>query len=99
MLTKKFTPKRTVCKVTFSVPSEIVNEEVALAGDFNDWDYESLKLKKKNGVYQTEVRLKPENEYKFKYLIDGEVWENDYEADAYVPNEFGTEDSVVVVGK
>jgi 1,4-alpha-glucan branching enzyme len=99
MLTKKFTPKRTVCKVTFSVPSEIVNEEVALAGDFNDWDYESLKLKKKNGVYQAEVRLKPENEYKFKYLIDGEVWENDYEADAYVPNEFGTEDSVVVVGK
>lgn len=99
MLTKKFTPKRTVCKVTFSVPSEIVNKEVALAGDFNDWDFESLKLKKKKDVYQAEVRLKPENEYKFKYLIDGEVWENDYEADDYVPNEFGTEDSVVVVGK
>ena len=99
MLTKKFTPKRTVCKVTFTVPSEIVQEEVVLAGDFNDWDLESTKLKKKNGVYTTEVRLKPETEYKFKYLIDGETWENDYEADAYVPNEFGTEDSVVVVGK
>ena len=99
MLEKKFTPKRTVCKVTFSVPSEIVSEEVALAGDFNDWDPTSIKLEKKNGFYKTEVRLKPESEYKFKYLIDGEVWENDYEADAYVPNEFGTADSLVAIGK
>lgn len=99
MLTKKFTPKRTVCKVTFSVPSEIVTKEVALAGDFNDWDTEATKLTKKNGNFVAEVRLKPETEYKFKYLIDGSTWENDYEADAYVANEFGTEDSVVVVGK
>ncbi|MGB0346338.1 MAG: isoamylase early set domain-containing protein [Balneolaceae bacterium] len=99
MLNKKFTPKRTVCKVTFSVPSDIVTNEVALVGDFNDWDAASTILTKKNGEYVTEVRLKPETEYKFKYLIDGETWENDYAADAYVPNEFGTEDSVVVVGK
>ena len=78
MLAKKFTPKRTVCKVTFSVPSEIVNEEVAIAGDFNDWDPTSTKLEQKNGEYKTELRLKPNSEYKFKYLIDGEVWENDY---------------------
>ncbi len=99
MLNKKFTPKRTVCKVTFSVPSEIVSEEVALVGDFNDWDTKSTKLTKKNGEFVTEVRLKPETEYKFKYLIDGTTWENDYEADAYVPNEYGSEDSVVIVGK
>lgn len=99
MLNKTFTPKRTVCKVTFSVPAEIVDKEVALAGDFNDWDTSSIKLEEKNGEYKTVVRLKPENEYKFKYLIDGEKWENDYEADDYVPNEFGTEDSVVAIGK
>lgn len=99
MLSKNFTPKRTVCKVTFSIPSDVVEKEVALAGDFNDWDTKSLKLTEKNGEFITEVRLKPETEYKFKYLIDGETWENDYAADAYVPNEYGTEDSVVVVGK
>ena len=99
MLEKKFTPKRTVCKVTFSVPSEIVEKEVALVGDFNDWDSTSLKLKKKNGVYSTELRLKPDTRYKFKYLIDGKKWENDYKADAYVPNEYGSEDSVVAIGK
>lgn len=99
MLNKKFTPKRTICKVTFSVPSEIVNKEVALVGDFNNWDTTSTLLIKKDGEFITEVRLKPESEYKFKYLIDGEKWENDYKADAYVPNVFGTEDSVVIVGK
>jgi 1,4-alpha-glucan branching enzyme len=99
MLEKKFTPKRTVCKVTFSVPSEIVNKDVALAGDFNDWDTSSIKLEKKNGEYKTVVRLKPEHDYKFKYLIDGEKWENDHAADSYVPNEYGTEDSVVIIGK
>jgi len=45
------------------------------------------------------MRLKPENRYRFRYLLDGEVWENDDSADEYIPNEFGTEDSVVEVGK
>lgn len=99
MLSKKFTPKRTVCKVTFSVPAEIVSKEVSLAGDFNNWDPTSSKLEKKKDVWVTEMRLKPETSYKFKYLIDGKKWENDYAADAYVPNEFGTEDSVVTIGK
>ena len=99
MLDKKFTPKRTVCKVTFSVPSEIVEKGVNLVGDFNDWDTSSIKLKKKNGVYTTELRLKPDTRYKFKYLIDGTKWENDFKADAYVPNDFGGEDSVLAIGK
>ncbi|MEQ9266211.1 MAG: isoamylase early set domain-containing protein [Balneolaceae bacterium] len=99
MITKKFTPKRTICKVTFSIPSEVATKEVALAGDFNDWDTTSLKLEKKGDAWTTEVKLKPENEYKFKYLLDGSTWENDYEADNYVPNEFGSDDSVVLVGK
>jgi hypothetical protein len=43
--------------------------------------------------------LKPENEYRFRYLIDGEVWENDDSADTYVANDFGTEDSVLEIGK
>jgi hypothetical protein len=30
-------------------------------------------------------------------LVDGERWENDWEADEYVPNEFSGEDSSVTV--
>ncbi|REL24324.1 glycoside hydrolase [Rhodohalobacter sp. SW132] len=99
MLERTFTPKRTVCKVTFSVPSEWAGSEVSLVGDFNDWDQSADKLKKKKDKWEITKRLKPENEYRFKYLVDGEEWKNDDSADAYIPNDFGTEDSVVEIGK
>lgn len=99
MITKEFTPKRTVCKVTLKVPADWAEKEVAVAGDFNDWDTKAEKLKKTKNGWTTTLRLKPENEYTFKYFIDGERWVNDDAADKYVSNEFGTEDSVVVIGK
>lgn len=98
MLQKEFTPKRTVCKVTFKVPAEVAEKEVALVGDFNNWDPKADKLKKKNGAWETVVRFKPETEVKFRYFVDGEKWINDDAADAYVPNEYGTEDSFVKIG-
>lgn len=99
MIKKEFTPKRTVCKVTLTLPDDWAEKEVAVAGDFNDWDTKAQKLKKTKNGWTTTLRLKPENEYKFKYLVDREHWVNDDAADKYVPNEFGTEDSVVVIGK
>ncbi len=97
MIKKEFTPKRTVCKVTFSIPAEWAQSEVAIAGEFNNWDTTETKLLRNNGHWSTQVRLKPNKEYTFKYLIDGERWENDDAADQYVPNTFGTEDSVVKI--
>jgi len=35
-------------------------------------------------------------EYAFRYRVDGERWENDPGADKYVPNPFGSDNSVVV---
>lgn len=99
MLKKTFTPKRTICRVTFSIPEEWAEKDVKLVGDFNDWDKESDSLTKKKDKWEITMRLKPENTYRFKYFIDGEKWENDDAADKYVPNDFGSEDSVVVVGK
>lgn len=99
MLLKKYTPKRTVCKVTFSLPKEWANKNVQLVGDFNDWDKNADSLEKTKDKWEVTKRLKPESNYRFRYLIDGEVWENDDAADAYIPNEFGTEDSVVQTGK
>jgi 1,4-alpha-glucan branching enzyme len=99
MLQKKFTPKRTICKVTFSIPEQWAEKDVKLVGDFNEWDKSSDSLEKKNDKWEVTMRLKPENNYRFRYLLDGEVWENDDAADEYIPNEFGTEDSVVEVGK
>ena len=33
--------------------------------------------------------------YRFRYLLDGQRWDNDWAADAYQPNDFGGDDSVV----
>lgn len=99
MLNKTFTPKRTICKVTFSIPAEWADSKVNLVGDFNDWDTSADELEKKKDTWEITKRLKPENNYRFRYLVDGEVWKNDDAADAYKPNDFGTDDSVVEVGK
>lgn len=99
MLKKKFTPKRTVCKVTFSIPKEWAEKSVQLVGDFNEWDEDSDSLELKNGKWQTTLRLKPETTYRFKYLIDQKRWENDDDADSYVANIFGSEDSILEIGK
>lgn len=99
MLEKNFTPKRTTCKVTFKVPEEWARENVSVVGDFNGWDKEAVKLEKKKNVWETTVRLKPKTETRFRYFIDNERWENDEQADAYIPNEFGTEDCLLRVGE
>jgi len=41
--------------------------------------------------------LETGKEYQFRYLLDDDRWENDWDADAYTPNEIGTENSVVSV--
>jgi len=41
------------------------------------------------------VVLEPGRHYRFRYLLDGARWENDWVADAYVANEYGGDDSVV----
>ena len=43
------------------------------------------------------VSLPTEQSYRFRYLLDGERWDNDWAADAYVPNEFGSDDSLIKV--
>ena len=86
------------CRVTFQLPQEISAEKVALCGEFNDWNAERNPMKKrKDGNFSTTISLAPGKSYRFRYLLDGIRWENDWNADEYVLNEFGSEDSVVIV--
>ena len=41
------------------------------------------------------VSLDAGRAYRFRYLLDGQRWDNDWAADAYQPNDFGGDDSVV----
>ena len=98
MIAKKFLKSKPVCKATFTLPTEAVQgaKKVVLVGDVNDWDAEAgIKMKKQKNVYKTTVELETGKEYEFRYLLDGETWENDWAADKYVATPFGVENSVV----
>jgi 1,4-alpha-glucan branching enzyme len=98
MLKKTIAKSGKTCRVTFSVPSEVEAKEICLCGDFNDWSPSSHPMKlRKDGSFSTSVTLETGKDYRFRYLLDGERWENDWEADAYTPNDFGSEDSVIRV--
>jgi len=97
-LKKTYTKTGKTCRVTFTLPKEIAASKIALCGDFNEWNRSKHILKKrKNGNHSLTVSLETDHEYRFRYLLDGKRWENDWEADRYAKNSFGTEDSIVVV--
>jgi 1,4-alpha-glucan branching enzyme len=82
--------------VTFELPAEVDARQVALVGDFNSWSTTAHLLERHDGGrYRTTLALEPGRVYRFRYLLDGERWENDWAADDYEPNAFGGEDSVV----
>jgi 1,4-alpha-glucan branching enzyme len=94
---KKTYLKNASCRATFSLPAEIGAKSASLCGSFNGWDKGALPMKQlKDGSFSISVTLKP-GEYAFRYLLDGEHWENDWQADEYRPNPFGTEDSIIKV--
>ena len=98
MLRKNFSKTGRSCRVTFTVPSEVPAERVYVSGEFNDWDRPGLPLvRRKDGRFSNSVSLETGRAYRFRYLLDGERWENDAAADGYVPNPFGSEDSLLEI--
>jgi hypothetical protein len=86
-----------VVLVTFRLPATVGAGRVNLVGEFNDWSPTRTPMTSSDGWFWVEVPLRPGQSYRYRYLLDGERWENDWAADAYLPNEFGTDDSVIVV--
>ena len=101
-LYKNYAKTTKKCKVTFELPIEatVGVKKVALVGDFNNWDESATMMKrnKESGLFTASLSLDVGKEYQFRYLLDGERWENDWSADKYVPSSFGgIENSVVIV--
>ena len=98
MLKKNYTKSRNACRVTFKVPAEIEAEKIALLGEFNQWDADANLLKKrKDGSHSVTVSLDAGQDYRFRYLVDGDRWENDEAPDRLVPNRFGSHDCLITV--
>ena len=74
-------------------------EYVMIAGDFNDWDPESLEMYEVgDGWWEAVLELEP-GVYQYKFVVNGEEWESDPNAFAYVDDGFGGKNSVLEVYK
>ncbi len=100
-LTKKYLKSKPVCKVYFKLPKEAVDnaKSVHLVGDFNNWDIGFCPMKRnKDGSFSVQVDLDVGKDYQFRYVVDDNIWINDWEADRYEFNTVGNcENSVVVL--
>jgi len=96
MLKKSYTKTGQFCRVTFEIPSDVQAKVAALCGEFNQWDpSKNPMVRRKDGRFSTTISLKAGRSYRFKYMLDGLIWENDWAADGYVLNDFASEDSLV----
>jgi len=67
---------------------------VNLAGDFNQWDTQSLAAKKsRKGLWRVKVAL-DSGKYQYKFFVDGQ-WQNDPNCTVCVPNAFGTSNCTI----
>jgi len=87
--------KKILRAVTF-VLEETPGRRVALAGTFNEWKPERfLTDRNGDGVYRLRLMLAP-GEYQYKFVVDDE-WRLDPANPNFVPNDFGSLNSILVV--
>ncbi len=88
---KQFLKSRPECKVKFRVSKEQAAdaESMHLVGDFNDWDTEATPMDQlKSGDFTVTLYLAPDQAYQFRYLVDGETWLNEQQADQLAPTPY-----------
>lgn len=97
MLTKRPLKSGKV-EVTFTMPRLDNVSKLYLVGDFNNWSIAEHPLTRAaDGSWSLALELEGGRAYQFRYFGDNEEWFNDWQADAYVPNQFGGDNSVVEV--
>lgn len=82
-------------KVTFTIPAGSGAAAAYVVGDFNEWSQEATPMVRTGDCFEVDIALRPGRAYRFRYLLDGARWENDWQADRYAGNNFGGNDSVV----
>ena len=83
-------------RVTFTIDPQVGAQAAAVCGEWNGWSADAGVMQPDaEGGFSVTVDLDPGRAYRFRYLLDGQRWDNDWAADAYVANDFGGDDSVV----
>jgi 1,4-alpha-glucan branching enzyme len=96
MIKKEKLPNGQV-RVTFELPANVWADTIHLVGSFNAWNRTSHPLRQqRDGSWSITIDLPANQEFEFRYLLNGTDWHNDWAADKYVRNEFGSDNSVVI---
>jgi len=89
--------EKPILYVTFTIPGSIWADTIHLVGDFNDWNQSSHPLAHtREEKWSITVPLEPSKAYQFRYLINGNRWINDDNADAYVRSFTGSDNFLVI---
>jgi 1,4-alpha-glucan branching enzyme len=82
--------------ITFSVEPDVGGARAAVCGDWNEWDAERDPMEPvAGGGFTLTLTLPRGKVYRFRYLVDGERWENDWAPDGYAPNSYGGDDCLL----
>ena len=84
-------------RVVFKLPHTTCADTIGLVGEFNDWDTTATPMihRRPDAEWTAAVELEAGRRYRFRYLVDGRHWLNDWYADDHEHNAYGACDSVV----
>lgn len=96
---KQVLKSKPVCKVTFKITKDEAQgaKSAFLVGDFNNWNETSHPMKAlKDGAFTIIENLETGKNYQFRYLLNGDTWLNESEADGYVNSGISSEENCVI---
>ncbi len=81
--------------IVFELPSCLWADQIAVTGDFNNWEQGSLPMRQgRDGVWRACLELPAGKVYEFRYLVDGR-WQTDHQADGTSDNIYGSHNSLL----
>lgn len=89
-------PRRVPAGVQFTLNAPAA-AEVLVTGEFTNWSRQGVRLERdgRDGLWKATVEIAP-GEYEYRFIVDG-VWIRDPNNQDYVRNEFGQENSLLVL--
>lgn len=97
MINKELGSKSGLARVTFELPATVWAGQISLVGEFNNWDRQVTPMiqDRLDESWRATVDLEAGRRYRFRYLLDGDTWLTDRQADDCAANDTGSYDSVV----
>jgi 1,4-alpha-glucan branching enzyme len=97
---KQYLKSKPECKVTFRLTRKAAAgaSKACVAGDFNGWQPAAAPMKAlKSGDFTITLNLESGRSYQYRYIVDGNHWITDDEADSYASSGFADNQNGVVV--